>query len=757
MKLPTPPQRAIQGHRPGFHPFALQRIKLAGGAAFVLLGLLAALFGALGGLLLIYSVDLPQIDELTRYRPSTTTELYDIHGTVIGSFALERRVVVGYDDIPPLLRHAVLSIEDKNFERHWGVNLFRVAGAAYRDLAQDSRAQGASTLTMQLARNLFLSPDRTFRRKLQEIFLSIQIERTFTKEQIFTLYANQIYLGQGVYGFEAGSEYYFSKRARDLMLPEAALLAALPRGPSYYSPIAYPDRAFRRRNRVLNAMLEDGIITQQQAEEAKAAPLGLHIEPPSNTIAPWFVEAVREELEKRFGPDVVHQGGLRVYTTLDLELQRVANQSTLNGLAAYERRHGWKGHLLNVIAGGSSLAAFHHPDWSLPLTPGSYLHGLVTAVLPYEVTVRIGQHNALINSDGWAWTGHATATNFLQIGDIVYVQIAPKQEANSPILRAMLEQDSGTQAALLAVDNSSGEILAMVGGRDFNLSQYNRATQAERQTGSSFKAYVYTAAMEAGETPESKILDAPITFPSSSGSYSPHNYDDRYLGEISLLRAFADSRNIPALKLTQKLGVEKVIATAHNFGVTANIPPYLPIALGSAGISLYEQVAAYSSFPNDGIRLTPHLIRRVTNADDETLYHAPPDVHVSTDQKSARMMMQMLEAVVKSGGTASAAGKLHHPLGGKTGTTNDFTDAWFLGFSPSYTCGVWVGYDNRQSLGKKETGARAALPIWMQFMRAAIAQQPQENFPGESLPITAPATVSKTNATAVSAMQPGAQ
>ncbi len=699
--------------------------------AFLLLALLAAIFGALSGLMLVDSVDLPQITELERYRPSTVTNLYDVHGTAFASFALERRVVVGYSDIPPLLREAVLSIEDKNFERHWGINLFRVAGAAWRDLRQDSRAQGASTLTMQLARNLFLSPDRTFRRKLQEVFLTLQIERNFTKEQIFTLYANQIYLGQGVYGFEAGAEYYFSKPALQLTLPEAALLAALPRGPSYYSPITHPERALHRRNIVINSMLGDGLITQQQAEAAKATPLDLHIQPPPNTAAPWFAEQVREQLDQRFGQEAVHQGGLRVYTTLDLNLQHAATQAVLDGLAAYERRHGWRGHLLNAIAGGSSLSGFHHPDWDTPPAPGLYVHGLVTAILPYQVTVRVGDHTSvLINSDGWAWTGFSMANKFLHAGDIVYVHILPGQKPDAPVLHASLEQDSGAQASLLALDNTSGEVLAMVGGRDFHLSQYNRATQSERQTGSSFKVYVYTAAMESGLTPDSTVLDTPVSFPTPAGAYTPHDYDDRYLGSITLRRAFADSRNIPALRLTDQLGVERVIATAHRFGVTSSIPPYLPIALGSAGISLQEQVSAYSSFPNDGIRLTPHLIRRVVNADGETIYQADPDTHVSTDQKSARAMMQLLESVVQPGGTGAAAASLHHPLGGKTGTTNDFTDAWFLGFSPSTTCGVWVGYDNQQSLGNKETGARAALPIWMQFMRAAIAVQPNESFPG---------------------------
>ena len=332
--------------------------KLAGSLTFAALLVLAIIAGSLTGLTLVYSVNLPQIADLERFRPITSTDLLDVHGRVFGSFALERRIVVPYEALPPVLRQAVISIEDKNFESHWGVNIFRVLGAAYHDLTSNGRTQGASTLTMQLARNLFLSAQQTFGRKLQEVFLSIQIERAFTKEQIFTLYANQIYLGQGVYGFEAGSEYYFSKHARDLTLPEAALLAGLPKGPTSYSPVTNPDRAFRRRNMVINSMLEDGDITNTQASAAKAAPLGLHIEPPSNSVAPWFVEDVRRELERQFGSEQVHEEGLRVYTTLDLDLQQAANHAVLDGLAALERRNGWKGNLLNVLAAGGSLEDF---------------------------------------------------------------------------------------------------------------------------------------------------------------------------------------------------------------------------------------------------------------------------------------------------------------------------------------------------------------------------------------------------------------
>ncbi len=706
-----------------------RRRKLAGRSALAVLLVLAVITGSLAGLTLVYSVDLPQIDELEHFRPSTTTNLYDRKGRVIGSFALERREVVDYDGLAPVLRSAVISIEDKSFESHWGVNVLRIAGALLHDLHTHGRSQGASTLTMQLARNLFLSSDRNMTRKLQEAYLAIQIERSFTKQQIFTLYANQIYLGSGMYGFEAASQFYFSKHAKDLTLTEAALLAGLPKGPAAYSPLLNPDKALRRRNLVLSEMESDGVITHAQAEQARRSPLGLRVSEPQTAVAPWFQDEVRQELDKRFGTEQVHEDGLRIDTTLDLDLQQTANHAVADGIATYERRHGWKGHLVNVLDAGETLKDYRHPDWAFVSSPGDYVHALVTSVLPNRIVARAGapgQQNAdvVLLPPDWQWTGQHSADSLVKPGDIIYVHLADAMEGAAR--RASLEEDTGAQGSLMAIDNTSGDVLAMVGGRDFALSQFNRATQSERQTGSSFKPYVYTTAVEDGVKPTDIIVDSPVNF----GGYAPHNYENDYKGAMTIQNAFAESRNVPAVKLAARVGIHKVIDMAHRFGVTSNIPPYLPTALGAAEITLEEQVASYSVFPNDGLRVTPHLLRKVSNADGITLWEDRPTVNQVIDQQTARTMMILLRTVTRSG-TGAAAAQLNHPMGGKTGTTSDFTDAWFLGFSPSVTCGVWVGFDSRQSLGEKETGAKAALPIWMTFMRAAIAGKPDEQFAGD--------------------------
>jgi penicillin-binding protein 1A len=361
-----------------------------------------------------------------------------------------------------------------------------------------------------------------------------------------------------------------------------------------------------------------------------------------------------------------------------------------------------------------------------PLDKGSYVHGVVTTVAAKKVLVKIGvDRQVVLMPEDWKWTQNQEADSFLRTGDVVYVRV--ESVAPDGVLRASLQEDSGAQASMMAVDNASGEVLAMVGGRDFALSQFNRATQAQRQVGSSFKPYVYTTAVEAGAKPTDIIVDGPVTFSSASGPYTPHNYEPNYKGAMTLLEAFAESRNIPALKLAAHYGMGKVIETARRFGITSNLPMALPVAIGAADITLAEQVGGYSVFPNDGIRIEPRYIRKVTQADGLPLDEAPSQVSEVISVETARTMIQFLQAVVQHG-TAASASQLKHPLGGKTGTTNDFTDAWFIGFSPSVTCGTWIGFDDRQSLGEKETGARAALPMWMEFMRAAIANKPNEAF-----------------------------
>src|SRR5215467_1724160 len=720
--------------------------KLVGRVLFGLLILIAILIGATAGLLLVYTTDLPQVDALEAYRPSSITELYDDHGRVIGSFALQRRVVASYEDFPPVLRDALVSIEDKDFYRHSGINFWRIVGAAYRDIESGGKVQGASTLTMQLARNLFLSPDRRWQRKVQEAMLAIQVERRFTKPQIFTLYANQIALGHGVFEFEAASEFYFSKPAKQLTLPEAALLAGLPKGPSYYSPINHPDRAQKRRNLVINAMLEDGKITAAEANDGRSAPLSLHVAHDPNSLAPYFVEEIRRYLENKFGTDQVHEGGLRVYTSLDVNMQVAANQAVLDGLAAYERRHGWKGRLQNVVAEGEVLDKYSHPDWDDEPEASGYTHALVTSAGPGIATLKFGRYTAALGQADVAWTQHKIA-DMVKPGDICYVKVLSL--GGNGAAKVSLEQDSGAQGALLAIDNTTGAIKAMVGGRDFNNSKFDRATQALRQVGSSFKPYVYTTVIDGGASPDDTILDEPISFETSSGAYTPHNYDEKFEGIITLRRALAQSRNIPALKLANKVGIKSVIDYAERFGVTSKLPPYLPVALGSAEIALIEQTSAYSVFPNDGVRITPRYITRVTDYEGRVLEEDFPDVKDVVSQRTARIMTSMLREVVLHG-TGIAAARLPFPVAGKTGTTNDFTDAWFVGFTPTMTCGVWIGYDEKKSLGAKESGAHAALPIWMNFMSRAMNGKDVGDFQASPIiprvaqkvdtPDTAPAT-----------------
>ncbi len=677
-------------------------------------------------MLFVYSSDLPEVRALEDYQPNVVTE------TLRGRWLLDRQFRFATAHPADLRADSARSSRCGDLRRRSAFLRTLGSGPSARRsgrLAKHLRghiSEGASTLTMQLAGTLFLDrSNRSFRRKIQEVLLAIQIERHYTKQQILAMYCNQIYLSHGEYGMEAASEFYFGKPVGELTLAEAATLAGIIRGPSY-SPVLHAQRALNRRNTVIGLMAREGKISDEQARDATREPLGLHLQYPRNDLAPYFFEEIRKYLESTYGTDAVHERGLRVYTTLNIKMQEAANQSVRDGLHAYDRRHGWRGHLPNIFRDHlGTLQSYDDDDWHHSIGKNDYVAGLVMSVDNTAAVVKIGPYRAVVSPTDFAWTGRKSATQLFEVGDVGVFHI---REISGSTVKVDVEQYPVAQAALAAIDNASGEVKAMVGGYSFDESKFNRATQAYRQVGSSFKVYVYSAALQGGMTPFDTVLDAPFTTVSGGQSYSPHNYDDKFEGVITLRRALDGSRNIPAVKLADKIGIQTVVQMARRFGITSSLPPYLPLALGAADMRLIEHVSAFTVFPNDGIRIEPHLIRKVTSYDGALLEEHRPAVHDVISPAVARTMTAMLEDAVEHG-TGIRARALGRPVGGKTGTTNDFTDAWFIGFTPSLTAGVWVGNDEKQiSLGKKETGAMAALPIWMEFMQAATAGTPVQDF-----------------------------
>ena len=713
--------------------------RIFGQFVFLILVLLSAGIGALGGLVFVYSSNLPKVRELEDYRPDVMTEMYADDGTSIGSFALEHRVIVSYSQIPPVLRNAVISIEDRHFESHLGIDILGIVRAASKDVLEWRKTQGASTLTQQLSRMLFLTPDKSFRRKIQEILLAIQIERHFTKPQIFTMYSNQVDLGHGNFGFGAAAQFYFGKHLDQLTLPEAALLAAIPKSASAYSPILHPDAARRRRNVVLGAMLENGKINSTEFREATAAPLLLNIQRWNYTVAPYYVEEVRQFLERKYGAEAVREKGLRVYTTLNIKMQGVAEQTLRKGLREDDKRRGWRGPTKNILRNTLmkpdgmpvTLETYVDDDWKKPLTAGDLVHGLVMDVKPDHAVVRFGSLSARVAAPDFAWIKKTPLTEVFASGDVDLFEI---KELKGTTLHVSLDQNPDVEGALLAIDNSTGGIKALVGGYDWTVSKYDRAIQAERQVGSSFKVYVYAQAILDGISPFDTVLDAPVGYHTSSGWWAPHNYDEKFEGTITILHALAESRNVPAVRTLAKIGVDKVIKLSRKFGITSRLVPNLPLALGASDLTLLEHTSAFTTFPNDGVHITPRMVTRVTNYDGRVMDDFPADVTDALPASASRLMVSMLREVFNSG--TAERGKpfaAKFPVAGKTGTTNDFTDAWFLGFSPSLTCGVYVGFDDHRTLGEKEEGARVALPIWLDFMGEVLKDRPVEDFPHSPL------------------------
>jgi penicillin-binding protein 1A len=713
-------------------------IRLARRAGIVALFVLAAIAGTLSGLLFAYSDDLPQITALDDYAPSTITRLKSIDGDIIGEFATQRRIVIGYDDIPVSLRQAIVAAEDAGFDSHFGLSIPRIVITATRDIVYGQRA-GASTLTQQLARNLFLTLDKTWERKIKEAILTIQIEKRYTKREILTLYCNHVYFGHGAYGVESASRVYFNKRARDLTLEEAALVGGIVQLPERQSPYVDLPRATRRRNYVLQRMADVGYISQAQANAARQKPVVVKGQPaPTQSPAPYFVEEVRKYLERTYGAKKLYEQGLTIETSLDLPLQEAANTAIDAGLRRLDKRRGFRKPKRNIVAEGHAPEAFSIDRWARPMRVGDIVPAVVLAppapgaagprAPAGTIRLRMGAYTADLPKAGYAWTRKPTPA-FLRTGDLVDVRIATIDDAEARATVA-LEQTPNVEGALLAIDNHTGQVRAMVGGFSFAHSKFNRAVQAHRQLGSTFKPIVYTAAIDRGFTPASMLMDAPVAYPSGPGQplYSPQNYDHTFKGPITLRYALEQSRNVPTVRLLDQLGPGAAIQYAKRLGFSGQLQPYLSIALGSAEATLLEVTSAYAVFPNQGVRMRPYDVLRVLDRDGSLLEENRPEPREAIRADTAYVMTNLLRGVTQRG-TAAAASALGWPIAGKTGTVDDYTDAWFIGFDPDITIGVWVGHDEKKPLGPGETGAQAALPIWMDVMKAYIARRGREKTP----------------------------
>ena len=711
-------------------------IRFARRAGIVALFVVAAMAGILSGVLFAYAGDLPQISALDDYTPSTITRVYSASNQLIGEFATQRRLIVGYDDINPLLKQAIIATEDADFDRHVGINFWRIAAAVYTDIIRWRRAQGASTITQQLARNLKdqfgLTNEKSLERKIREWILAIQIEKRYTKKEIFTIYCNQMYLGHGAYGVEAASRLYFNKPNKQLTLEEAALIAGLFQLPERQSPFVDMKRATSRRNIVLQRMADERNITEAQADAAKATPIltrGQPNQPPG--IAPFFVEEIRKHLEQHYGAKVLYENGLSVTTTLDVKLQEAANRAIETGLRAYDKRHGWRRPARNVIAAHQSIDTFKDDRWNRPIAAGDIVPAVVvTAPKTGAARLRLGPFTADLGRDAYAWTRRTSAANLFKPGDLIEVRVNKIDDAGATA-SVGLEQTPLAEAALVAIDNRSGQIRAMVGGWSFGRSKFNRAVQAYRQLGSTFKPIVYTTAIDRGFTPASILIDAPVAYPAGDGQiYSPQNYDYKYEGAITLRHALEESRNIPAVKMMAELEPKNVLDYAKRFGFEKDFPPYLSIALGAGDATLLEITSAYTVFPNQGVRMKPFEVLKVQDREGNLLEENRSEPVGVIRADTAFVMTNLLRGVLVRGTAQRAAAMAATwPLAGKTGTVDDNTDAWFIGFDPDITVGVWFGFDEKKSLGAAEQGSFTALPIWMDFMNAYIGGRPDKNDP----------------------------
>ncbi len=718
---------------------------------------------AVAGLLWHFSKDLPDYSQLQDYEPPVTTRVHAADGSLVAEYAKERRLYIPIQAVPKRVIHAFMAAEDKNFYEHGGLDFGGIvrAGLIYVQNGGGGHLQGASTITQQVAKNFLLSNERTFTRKIKEALLAMKIERTYSKDKILELYLNEIYLGLGAYGIAAASLVYFDKSVNELSISEAAYLAALPKAPNNYHPFRARERALERRNWVIDQMAQDGFIKADDAEAAKRTPLGVTTKPPSVHIfaAEYFAEEVRRELYERYGEKKLYEGGLSVRTTLDTKLQVTARKVLIDGLVRYDQAHGYRGPVTKIDIGA---------DWGPKLADVKAL----TDVSPWRLAVvleagdksaRIGlqpgrepggyvsreRDVGVVPLDGVKWakvkgTVPKRVDQVLNSGDVVYVE--PTNDQGQYALRQVPE----VSGAMVVEDPWTGRVLAMVGGFSFDESQFNRATQALRQPGSSFKPIVYASALDNGYTPSSIILDAPIEIDQGPGLgvWKPENYEQDFYGPSTLRFGIEHSRNVMTVRLAQDIGMPLIADYAKRFGVYDNLPPYLSFALGAGETTLLRMVTAYAMIDNGGRRVNPTLIDRIQDRYGHTVYRHDQRECIGCDAKkwedqpepslidrreqvldpmTAFQITSIMEGVVQRG-TATVVNTLGRPVAGKTGTTNDYKDAWFIGFTPDIVAGVYIGYDKPKSLGRGMTGGPVSAPVVRDFLKEALAGKPPVPF-----------------------------
>ena len=733
----------------------VESIRNGNGRKFVKFGwffaalLLALTAGGLTGILASYYLNnsryATEVSALATYRPPQVTTIYADDGeTVLAEFAIEKRIPIKEKDIPKNVEDALIAVEDNRFYDHIGIDPYRIAGVVFKNLTS-GKTEGASTITQQLAKNLFLYKDQTYTRKVNEWAVALQIERFYTKRQILEMYMNYVFLGAGAYGFEAGSRTYFGKSLNELSLEEAALLAAIPKSPEY-SPTRSMEKARARRDVVLDQMAKyfPETYSQSMIDAAKAKPIKLadtayYQSLPKSTAWDYPVEEIRKYLEDKYTTRVA-QGGLKVYTTINVDAQKIATRVIRERLRAYDKGKAWRSDYQDILAPPDAepitdpkeiektLSSYKHADWyGDEYEEGEYIKGLVVKsnLAADEVGVRFGKYKAVVTAKNMGRSGKRPKDE-LKPGMLAEF-LVEKVDPENQVLQVQLQQVPEVQASIVTIDSHTGEIVAMVGGYDYHTNRFNNATQGLRQTGSAYKPFIYTAAVEDGMTPDMLVSGAPI----KRGGWQPHNYDgSTQHPNVPMKIALAKSYNLAAVHLLEQVGIQAGGQMVRRFGISNPMAPSLPSALGASEASLLEMTAAYSAFPNKGIRVAPHLIRKVYSRDGTLLEEWDKASSKVTSEYVALTMVEMMRGVTAGGGTAAGAGAAGQPLAGKTGTVNDHTDVWFIGYTPTYVTGVWMGNPERkESLGAGMTGGHGALPYFNAFMNAFMKGKKIERFP----------------------------